>query len=198
MNYLAHAFLSFKNDDVLTGNMISDYVKGKKQYDYPKSIQAGITLHRAIDDFTDTHDATRKLKEFFRPAYRLYSGAFGDVVYDYFLANDRSQFPSSGELQSFTLETYASLEEKKHFFPEPFSRMFPYMQSQNWLYNYQYEEGIQKSFGGLARRAKYIEETHTAFNLFLMHKKQMQLCYDEFFPAVKSFAAHKMEQLLSI
>jgi acyl carrier protein phosphodiesterase len=30
MNYLAHAFLSFKNEDVLTGNMISDYVKGQK------------------------------------------------------------------------------------------------------------------------------------------------------------------------
>jgi acyl carrier protein phosphodiesterase len=197
MNYLAHAYLSFRNEDVLTGNMISDYIKGKKQYEYPKAILAGITLHRAIDEYTDTHDATRKLKEYFRPAYRLYSGAFGDVVYDYFLANDRQQFSSPESLRSFTQETYSSLEQNKSFFPEQFARMFPYMQSDDWLYNYQFDEGIGKSFGGVARRAKYIEETYTAFNIFLTHKKQMQLCYDEFFPAAKSFAAYKMEQLLN-
>lgn len=197
MNYLAHAYLSFRNEDVLAGNMISDYIKGRKQYDYPKAIQAGITLHRAIDEYTDTHDATRSLKEYFRPAYRLYAGAFGDVVYDYFLANDRMQFPSPESLRSFTQETYSLLNVKKDFFPEPFARMFPYMRSQDWLYNYQYDDGIEKSFGGLARRARYIEETHTAFNIFLLHKEQMQLCYDAFFPAVKSFAAHKMEQLLN-
>jgi acyl carrier protein phosphodiesterase len=66
MNFLAHAFLSFNDKDLLTGNMISDFVKGKKRYDYPISIQKGITLHRAIDEFTDCHPVTAKAKEFFR------------------------------------------------------------------------------------------------------------------------------------
>ncbi len=35
MNYLAHAYLSFNDPDVLAGNMISDFVKGKKKFDYP-------------------------------------------------------------------------------------------------------------------------------------------------------------------
>lgn len=35
MNYLAHAYFSFGDPAILTGNMISDYVKGKKQFDYP-------------------------------------------------------------------------------------------------------------------------------------------------------------------
>ena len=30
MNYLAHAYLSFGNEPVLIGNMISDFVKGNK------------------------------------------------------------------------------------------------------------------------------------------------------------------------
>ena len=88
MNYLAHAYLSFNKPDILAGNMISDYIKGKKQFDYPLPVQKGIKLHRAIDNFTDTHAATQELKSFFRPQYRLYSGAFADVVYDHFLAND--------------------------------------------------------------------------------------------------------------
>ena len=31
MNYLAHAYLSFGDPDILAGNMISDFVKGKKK-----------------------------------------------------------------------------------------------------------------------------------------------------------------------
>ena len=67
MNYLAHAYLSFGHKEVLTGNMISDFVKGKARFQYPEGIQKGIMLHRAIDDFTDTHPATAIAKEIFRP-----------------------------------------------------------------------------------------------------------------------------------
>ena len=70
MNYLAHAYLSFGQPAILTGNMISDYVKGKKKFDYPPEILRGINLHRSIDQFTDNHPATREAKEVFRPAYR--------------------------------------------------------------------------------------------------------------------------------
>ena len=106
MNLLAHAYLSFSDADVLTGNMISDFIKGRKQYDLPVPIQRGIQLHRAIDTFTDAHDVTKELKKFFAPDYRLYSGAFTDVVYDYFLANDSSIFPQEQDLKVFTEKTY--------------------------------------------------------------------------------------------
>ena len=110
MNYLAHAYLSFNHPGLLVGNMISDFIKGKKKFDYPPEIQNGIALHRAIDEFTDGHPATKKAKEFFRPAYRLYSGAFVDVVYDHFLARDTNEFEDAESLQNFTLQSYATLE----------------------------------------------------------------------------------------
>ncbi len=72
--------------------MISDFVKGKKKFDYPVAIHNGIMLHRYIDTFTDEHEATKEAKQVFRPAYRLYSGAFVDVVYDHFLATDENEF----------------------------------------------------------------------------------------------------------
>ena len=75
MNFLAHAHLSFNHPQILVGNLISDFVKGKKQYEYTAAIHKGIQLHRAIDNFTDTHEATQKIKFFFRPQYRLYSFA---------------------------------------------------------------------------------------------------------------------------
>ena len=196
MNYLAHAYLSFENSPVLAGNMISDFVKGKKQFDYPPLIQAGIQLHRAIDQFTDAHEATKRIASVFRPYYRLYSGAFADVVYDYFLANDGSIFASDEELLRFTHSTYASLRDEAQWFPPAFAAMFPYMESQNWLYNYKYDSGIQKSFGGLAKRATYLHETERAFDLFLHNKPFFKEEYDLFFGSVKNHAAGIVQQLL--
>jgi len=197
LNYLAHAYLSFNNTDLLVGNMISDYVKGKKQYDYPAAIQTGIRLHRAIDDFTDTHPATFEIKKFFKPAYRLYAGAFTDVVYDYFLANDTNQFSSPEELKKFTEKSYQLLKLQSAHFPEKFAGMFPCMQAQDWLYNYRFNEGMQKSFGGLARRAKYIEETDTAYDIFLTHKNDIRFWYEIFIPDVKNFTVNKIAQMLN-
>ena len=196
MNYLAHAYLSFNNTDLLVGNMISDYVKGKKQFDYPAAIQNGIKLHRAIDDFTDNHPATFEIKKFFKPAYRLYAGAFADVTYDYFLANDVKIFTTPHELKIFTENTYQLLQTQTEYFPEKFSKMFPYMQQQDWLYNYRFDEGLQKSFGGLARRAKYIEETNTAYQIFLDNKLDIQHYYKIFMPDVILFAVNKIAELL--
>lgn len=188
MNYLAHAYLSFNDPELLTGNMISDFVKGKKQYEYPEKIQRGIKLHRAIDEFTDNHPATAQIKQFFRPAYRLYAGAFTDVVYDYFLANDEVEFPTPGQLKEFTQKTYSSLARNTAFFPAGFANMFPHMHTQDWLYNYKFDEGMQKSFGGLRHRARYIAESETAYQIFLSHKAAIKAHYAYFFPALKAFA----------
>ena len=125
MNYLAHAYLSFNDRDLLTGNMISDFIKGKKQFDYPARILAGIKLHRGIDEFTDAHPVTQQIKELFRPAYRLYCGAMADVVYDFFLANDPAAFKTADDLLLFTEKTYLLLENNNNFFPEKICNHVP-------------------------------------------------------------------------
>ena len=187
MNYLAHAYLSFGHPDILVGNMISDYVKGKKKDDYPDGIRKGIRLHRAIDTFTDAHAAVADAKTVFRKDYRLYSGAFVDIVFDHFLAIDPEEF-SDGTLKAFAEKTYGQLEPYASLFPDPFSRMFPYMQKQNWLYHYQFPLGVENSFGGLVRRAKYITESATAFQLFERHYDLLRSCYERFFPDLKEYA----------
>lgn len=196
MNYLAHAYLSFNNPSLLVGNIISDYIKGKKQFDYPSDIQKGIRLHRQIDTFTDTHEATKMLKSFFRPQYRLYSGAFGDVVYDHFLANDTSEFKDEKALNDFALNTYQTLDAYTDFFPASFSKMFPYMKMHNWLYNYRYTWAIEKSLAGVAHRAVYLNESSVAFTIFNENYKNMQDCYSAFFPDLKKFAMNEAEGLL--
>ncbi len=197
MNYLAHAYLSFENPDILLGNMISDYVKGKKQFDYPAPVQKGIKLHRAIDEFTDTHPATHELKTFFRPQYRLYAGAFADVVYDHFLANDENEFKSESALKRFAAGTYQVLESYKDLFPPPFQKMFPYMKEYDWLYNYRHAWGIERSFNGVVRRSAYLTESEVAFEIFNTHYKAIQVCYDTFFPDLKKYSFNKLDELLN-
>jgi acyl carrier protein phosphodiesterase len=195
LNYLAHAYFSFNHPEILAGNMISDFVKGKKKYEYPPGIQKGIALHREIDEFTDTHEATKFAKEIFRPHYRLYAGAFVDVVYDFFLANDADVF-TEASLMDFTQTTYSLLEQNSKWFPEKFAGMFPYMKSQNWLYNYRQPWGIEKSFGGLVRRANYLKESETAFRLFTENLSDFQQQYDFFSADIKQFAQKRFQYLL--
>ena len=187
MNYLAHAYLSFEHSEILVGNMVSDFVKGKKRFDFPAGIQAGITLHREIDRFTDEHPALKNAKDIFRPAYRLYSAAIADVVLDHFLATDENEFSEKG-LELFTNKTYEMLNLFEDHFPEKFKTMFPFMKMQNWLYNYRQRWGIEKSLGGLVRRSKYMEESETAFRLFNENYAELSGCYRAFFPDVKKLA----------
>jgi acyl carrier protein phosphodiesterase len=193
MNYLAHAFLSFNKTDILAGNMISDFVKGKTKYDYPAAIQKGIHLHRLIDWFTDAHPVTAKAKNYFRPQYRLYSGAFIDVVYDHFLAADEKLFYEYGNIERFSQQVYQLLESNFLLFPLRFQKMFSYMKSQNWLYNYQFKEGIQKSFQGLVYRAVYLNESDIAYRIFNQYYFELKECYDEFFPELMEFALRQLQ-----
>ena len=193
MNYLAHAYLSFNHPQILAGNMISDFVKGKKQYDYATGIQRGIRLHRAIDDFTDTHEATRKAKQFFKPVTGLYAGAFIDIVYDHFLANDVNEFENENVLLQFSFFVYNTLEEYNDTLPEKFLLMFPYMKKNNWLYNYRERWGIERSFGGLMHRAKYLEKDNAVFKCFEENYDALKLCYDSFYPSLKLFVINQLQ-----
>ncbi|MEO6670861.1 MAG: ACP phosphodiesterase [Ferruginibacter sp.] len=195
MNYLAHANLSFGQSPILVGNMISDFVKGKKQYEYERAVQNGIKLHRAIDNFTDTHPVIKEMKKPFREKYGLYAGAFTDIVCDYFLANDKNEFFSAGALASFSQDCYHKLEGEVTTLPEKFQQYFVYMKQQDWLFNYQFEWMIQRSFMGIVKRAKYMDDSETAFWIFQNNIETMRLHYIEFYPLLKKHALQTLQEL---
>ena len=118
-----------------------------------------------------------------------------DVVYDHFLALDNNEFPEQ-RLEVFTKETYRQLFEHEAVLPEKFVRMLPYMSSQDWLLHYRFTDGIEKSFGGVVRRAQYLSESQPAFQLFLRHYDQLGKHYNEFFPDIKDFASSQFDALL--
>lgn len=197
MNFLAHAFLSFDHPAILMGNMISDFVKGKEQYRFDPLVQKGIRLHRSIDLFTDTHPINKDAKMIFRAQFGLYAGAFIDIAYDYFLANDTHQFASPALLKEFSTATYRAIDGQITQAPPLFQQIFPYMKNQDWLYHYHEDAGMLKSFTGMVRRAKYIHDSDAAFQLFMRNKERIRICYDAFFPLLKIHAGETMRGLLN-
>lgn len=187
MNFLAHAYLSFGQPDLLVGNLITDFIRGSQKRDFPVSIQRGITLHYAIDAFTDSHPATLEAKEWLRPSCGRYCVVFLDLVYDHFLANDPNCF-SLPALGTFTREIYQVLESRNAFLPHRFKRIFPLMKKYDWLYSYHSQKGIQNAFKGIYHRAKYLTESDAAYKDFLSHYDKLKRAYRHFMPEVTVFS----------
>ena len=186
MNFLAHSYLSF-SEEQLVGNMIADFVKNRDVARLPESIQKGIKLHRAIDTFTDAHPLIHEAKAPFRPLVRLYSGAFVDVAFDYFLANDTAE-NSQCEWQEHSQRVYAVLRRYEEFLPEVFKKVLDKMQQDDWLYNYRNEWGIEYSFRNVVNKAQFLDKTTNVFPAFLANKDFLRKKYEIFFPEIKSFA----------
>lgn len=185
MNFLAHSYLSF-SEEQLVGNMIADFVKNRDVARLPESIQEGIKLHRAIDTFTDAHLLIHEAKAPFRPLVRLYSGAFVDVAFDYFLANDTTE-NSQREWQEHSQRVYAVLRRYEEFLPEVFKKVLDKMQQDDWLYNYRNEWGIEYSFRNVVNKAQFLDKTTNVFPAFLANKDFLREKYEIFFPEIKSF-----------
>lgn len=185
MNYLAHSFLAF-SDGQITGQFLEDYIRNSERFSYPKEIQKGILLHRAVDTFTDTHPEISEAKKIFSPLVRLYSGAFVDVAMDYFLANDESiNSPENWKIHS--RKVYDALNNHINYFPETFHQKLQRMESDDWLYNYRENWGIEFSMKNVLNKAKYLEADIPVFQAFLENREKLQVHYNNFFPDLWAF-----------
>lgn len=195
MNYLAHAFLSFGDGGIVTGNMIADHIKGRAALEqFPEAIKKGILLHRKIDEYTDLHPATQRAKLPFRETYGLYAGPVMDTLYDHFLANDPKLFAGEAALLSFTQDTYGHLQEHEQYFPERFATYFPHMKQDNWLYNYRSFKGIERSLKGLSRRAKHMAPIDKAYKLFIANYYLLNQCYFELMDDIVRFTKSELSK----
>lgn len=86
MNFLFHLHLSGNDPDILTGNLMGDFVKGRIGDEYPPRLRSGIVLHRRIDSFAQNNALFRRSRERIDPAYGLWRGVLVDLFYDHFLA----------------------------------------------------------------------------------------------------------------
>lgn len=188
MNFLAHAYLSGTDRKILLGNLIGDFIKGKEALKkYEARVIRGVELHRAIDEFTDTHYVVKESKDRLRPKYRHYAAVIVDVFYDHFLAANWTAFHSM-PLKEFAFATYSTLQASTALLPIPFQRMLPHMVAGNWLLNYASIEGIHRALSGMASRTPYASKMDQASVDLKEYYRDFSEEFERFFPELRAFA----------
>ena len=195
MNFLAHAYLSFGQEEILVGNFIADFVRGKELENYLKKVQFGIQLHRAIDTYTDSHPLVKQVQSFLFPRFGHYSRVISDIFFDYFLAKNWKNY-SVIPLEQFSLDTYRTLSSNPQELPEAFRQMFHWMQAQNWLYAYREPVGIQAALDGLSRRARFDSKMNESTQVLWEKEEEIEAIFFSFFANLETFASTTLAELI--
>jgi len=193
MNFLAHAYLSFGDKDLVTGNMIADAVKGKDAESYPEGIFKGILLHRSIDGYTDHHELVRATRKVFYPAIKHYALVISDVIYDHFLGVNWKKY-SNESLLDFSQKTYAQIDGNISFIPEKFAHVFPYMKEDNWLLMYSTRTGIHRTIDRLSYRSKSFIWSKETIRIFEENYSELESHFLDFFPQLVNHSNEFLEQ----
>lgn len=194
MNFLAHLFLSGSNAEIMVGNFIGDFVRGKNFRErYSPSIALGIELHREIDEFTDNHSVVLESKKRLRPKYRHYSPVIIDMFYDHFLAKNWNTY-STTPLDKYAQDAYAILRKYDATVPDQVKRLLPYMIQGNWLYNYSHVEGIHRALSGMAQRTPYASKMEEASRDLEEHYDLFQNEFTLFFPELQKISSDYIDK----
>lgn len=194
MNFLAHIYLSGNNNFMKIGGFMADGVRGKDYEHFPDDIRKGILLHRAIDTFTDAHAVFRISKHRLHERYGHYSGVIIDVFYDHFLAKNWQDY-SNEKLDVFVQNFYQSLEDNFDMLTPKVQNMLPHMERGNWLWNYQFVDGIGTILSQMDRRTKNTSKMGESVQELEQFYKEFEQEFTLFFKELREFVADKIKTL---
>lgn len=194
MNFLAHIYLSFGDDEITIGNFIADSIRGNKYKHLPERIQKGIFLHRKIDTYTDSHDIPKKSSRRLHKNYSHYSRVIVDIFYDHFLAKNWTRY-SDLPLDVFVDRFYDLLEDNFEILPHGVQHMMPYMITDNWLYNYSNMEGIGRVLNGMNRRTKNKSKMNFAIHDLEENYEVFEKEFTAFFEELRAYSKQKFISL---
>lgn len=183
MNFLAHALLSFSDENLLIGNFIADDVKGKKYLDFPEPIQHGILLHRFIDSFTDTHVLVRQSKNHFRSQFDKFSGPLVDIFFDHLLAIFWEKYTPMS-LRDFTYNSYKVLRRNFDLLPADSQYFLGYAIKYDILFAYKEKTAIEKVLVGMTHRYRAPYALVEAYPTFEAHRLEMEHDFQAFMPEI--------------
>ena len=196
MNFLAHIYLSYNDDEITLGNFIADSIRGNKFKHLPLRVQKGILLHREIDTFTDTHPIPKMSSKRLHKNYSHYSRVIVDIFYDHFLAKNWKRY-SETPLDTFVDNFYDLLEDHYTILPVGVKRMMPYMIADNWIFNYSKMDGIAKVLNGMNRRTNNKSKMNFAILDLEQHYEAFEKEFTDFFEELMTFSKQKYISLNS-
>ncbi len=180
MNFLAHCYLSCSNEDMLIGNIITDFTNKRQADAYTGEIQKGIELHRKIDNYTDKHSASLELRSLLRKRHGKYASVVVDLVWDYFLCQNWSLY-SGATLRDFADSIYPIVLKNKDSLPNNLKGRINNMISDDFLLAYKNKDRMLRSLQWMDNRVKYPSNFVGAINDIEENEDLTQTLFITFF-----------------
>ncbi len=188
MNFLAHLLLSGKNEKVIMGNYVGDFIKGRltdqKTASWNKDYVLGLKLHRFIDSFTDSHPIVRETKNVIAQEHGKIAGIVLDIYFDYILAKYFDQF-CDVPLDIYAQQQYSVFGRNAELVPPDATGMVQAMIRQDWLTTYATLEGIDLTFSRLSRRAPFLLSLTNAVEELKIREAFYRQQFLKFFPQLQ-------------
>lgn len=194
MNFLAHIYLSEDDSELKIGNFIADSVKGKNYNQFPNRIQQGITLHRKIDSYTDSHPIVKQSVSRLFPKYGHYSTVIVDILYDHYLAAYWSEY-SDVPLSQYVSDFYTLLQEYYELLPKRVQNFLPYMLKDNWLLSYATIPGIGRILYQMNHRTKNRSKMNFAVIELEQYYSDFEKEFRSFFSELELFTKNEIRTL---
>ncbi len=185
MNLLSHALLSPPDHGTLVGNLIADWVKGRARLALPESFHPGLTLHRRIDAFTDTHPLVEHCSNLLAPRWGRYSTVLVDILFDHCLAIDWHHFCPLPR-RDFIASVYAALRAHLALIPERARYGVCVLLADDWFNAYATLDGIALSLTRLSGRLRHNIELAPAVDDFLTHRPAFLTAFHQFLPQIRT------------
>ena len=180
MNYLAHAFLSPSDPQVLLGNLWGDLLKPKDYNALPGAMQNGIRLHKQIDAFTDTHPAVDQMVQLIRPFQGKYTPVVTDVLMDYMLSLHWPKYHSS-TIEVFCDGKYSVVEAHIDLIPERLHPRIYRMLGDRWLESCKNRARMERTLQMLSHRASFQNNIPSALEVYDVYERQLNELFLTFF-----------------
>ena len=190
MNFLAHFHLAENTDASRVGALLGDFVRGTPESlraQFPDEVIDGIMLHRAVDQFTDSHASFLDAKKFLSPERRRFAGIIIDIFFDHFLARHWQEY-SDGPLNLFISEVYRTLDRRTDWLTPELEALAPRMQAENWLGTYGAIDGLALTFRRVSSRRKFLSPLVGAEEDLTSHYHSFSKAFHIFYPQVMEFA----------
>jgi acyl carrier protein phosphodiesterase len=194
VNFLAHAYLSGSDPEVLFGNFVADGIKGTTAEAYPPGIKKGIVLHRAIDQYTDSHVVVKQSVSRLQPVFHKYAVVIVDIYFDHFLARYWQEY-SQEDLVDFSQKVYETLISRYRWLPPRTKRALPFMIAQNWLVGYANLRDLDRVFRGMSRRSRFDSGMEKAVGFLQLHYADFESDFRNFFPQLVAFCGPLKEDI---
>ncbi|HEY3309454.1 MAG TPA: ACP phosphodiesterase [Desulfuromonadaceae bacterium] len=186
MNFLFHLHLSGEDPDILSGNLMGDFVKGRIGNEYPALLQQGIKLHRKIDVFAQNNSLFCNSRYRINRDYGLWRGILVDLYYDHFLATEWQKW-SDVPFEKYLQQARSVVELNWSYLPERLQEMLPFIFDE-LLPSYRKVEGIGLALERMSRRVRRANPlTGGEFEL-VRNYDGLREDFCQFLPLVREFA----------